>query len=86
MRKVFSILLALMIMTSTVAAQGKKILYVPIDDRPCNLSQVAQVAEKLGYELLTPPQGIIGTKGFNGDAEAMWAWAEENAPGVMAIG
>ena len=29
---------------------------------------------------MTPPAGIIGTKGFNGDVEAMWAWTEENAP------
>jgi len=80
MKRLILMLLVLVIMTSTAAAQGKKILYVPIDDRPCNLSQVVQVAEKLGYELLTPPAGIVGTKGFNGDVEAMWTWVEENAP------
>jgi len=79
MRQIFFALLTLIILTSTAAAQGKKILYVPIDDRPCNLNQVVQVAEKLGYELLTPPEGIIGTKGFNGDPDKMWAWVEENA-------
>ena len=80
MRRIFFVLLLMITLTSTAAAQSKKILYVPIDDRPCNLNQVVQVAEKLGYELLTPPEGIIGTKGFNGDAEKMWAWVEENAP------
>lgn len=86
MRKFFLALLMLMILTSTALAQSKKILYVPIDDRPCNLNQVVQVAEKLGYELLTPPEGIIGTKGFNGDPDKMWAWVEENAAQVdMAV-
>ncbi len=80
LRKILLTLFALIIFTSTVSAQGKKILYVPIDDRPVNLSQVVQVAEKLGYEILTPPEGIIGTKGFNGDAEEMWNWIYENAP------
>ena len=79
MRRIFFLLMTLIIFTSPVAAQGKKILYVPIDDRPVNLSQVVQVAEKLGYEILTPPEGIIGTKGFNGDADEMWLWLDENA-------
>ncbi|MBR4903773.1 MAG: DUF4127 family protein [Selenomonadaceae bacterium] len=80
MKQILMTLLALIILTSTASAQSKKILYVPIDDRPCNLYQVVQVAEKLGYEILTPPEGMIGTKGFNGDPEKMWAWLDENAP------
>ena len=84
MRQILFTLLLLMIFTATAAAQSKKILYVPIDDRPCNLAQVEQVANKLGYELLTPPAGIIGTKGFNGDPEKMWAWVYENAPQAQA--
>ncbi len=84
MRQLFFTLFMLMIFISTAAAQGKKILYVPIDDRPINCAQVEQVANKLGYELLMPPAGIIGTKGFNGDAEKMWAWVYENAPQAQA--
>lgn len=79
LRQIFFVLLTLIILTSTTFAQGKKILYVPIDDRPVNCAQVIQVAEKLGYELLTPPEGIVGTKGFNGDPDKMWAWLVENA-------
>ena len=68
-----------MLFTSTAAAQGKKIIYVPIDGRPCNLFQVVQVAEKLGYEILTPPVEAIGTRTNMGDVEAMWTWLNENA-------
>ena len=69
-----------MMMTSTALAQGKKILYVPIDDRPCNLYQVVQVAEKLGYELLTPPTELLGRNTHTGDPDKLWAWLEETAP------
>ncbi|MBQ3445006.1 MAG: DUF4127 family protein [Selenomonadaceae bacterium] len=72
--------LVIMMMTSTVLAQGKKILYVPIDDRPCNLYQVVQVAEKLGYELLTPPTELLGRNTHTGDPDKLWAWLEETAP------
>ena len=80
MRQVFFLLIALIIFTtSTASAQGKKILYVPIDGRPCNLYQVEQVAEKLGYEILVPPSELIGTRTFKGDPEKLWAWLDEAA-------
>lgn len=80
--KKFLILLVtiMMFFTSTTFAQGKKIIYVPIDGRPCNLFQVVQVAEKLGYEILTPPEEFIGTRTNRGDVEGMWKWLEETAP------
>ncbi|MBR4903302.1 MAG: hypothetical protein IKZ53_01390 [Selenomonadaceae bacterium] len=46
MKQILMTVLALIFLTSTASAQSKKILYVPMDDRPCNLYQVAQVAEK----------------------------------------
>ena len=82
MRRTLFLLLTLviMMMTSTALAQGKKILYVPIDDRPCNLYQVVQVAEKLGYELLTPPTELLGRNTHTGDPDKLWAWLEETVP------
>ena len=76
----FLLIAAVMMMTSTAAAQGKKILYVPIDDRPCNLFQVVQVAEKLGYEILTPPTEFFGRNTHKGEPDKIWAWLEETAP------
>lgn len=80
MLKIIFILITLIILSSPVSAQGKKILYVPIDNRPCNLYQTVQVAEKLGYEILTPPNEIIGGNKFRGDPDKMWAWLRDNAP------
>ena len=80
-RKLFLLITwVIMMMTSTTLAQGKKILYVPIDDRPCTLYQVVQVAEKLGYELLTPPTELLGRNTHKGDPDKLWAWVEETAP------
>lgn len=79
MRKILFLVMALFIFTPTVSAQGKKILYVPIDNRPCNLYQVLQVAEKLDYEILTPPEEILGSKKFGGDPEKIWHWLNDNA-------
>ena len=78
-RVIFFVLMCLMILSSTAAAQGKKILYVPIDSRPCNLFQVVEVAEKVGYEILTPPAEFLGTRENRGDPEAMWQWLNETA-------
>ena len=79
MRRILILLVTLMIFTSTAFAQGKRILYVPIDSRPCNFEQVTQVAEQLDYELLTPPVEALGTRTNMGDVEAMWRWLDENA-------
>lgn len=79
-RLIFFVMTLYLMMCSTVFAQGKKILYVPIDNRPCNLFQVVQVAEKLGYEILTPPNEILGAQKFRGDPDKMWQWLNETAP------
>ena len=81
MKKFFTLLVMIMlIFTSTTFAQAKKIIYVPIDGRPCNLFQVVQVAEKIGYEILIPPEEFIGSRTNRGDAEKMWEWLEKTAP------
>ena len=67
--------------------KGKKILYIPIDNRPCNLKQTAEVAEKLGYEILSPPEEFLGTGAtFEkfGQPEELWQWLNDNAAGVQA--
>lgn len=80
MKRLILMLVVMMLMTSTALAADKKILYVPIDDRPVNLYQVVQVAEKLGYELLTPPTELLGRNTHKGEPDKLWAWLNENAP------
>ncbi len=80
MKRIIFLLVVMILMTSTAFAQDKKILYVPIDDRPCNLYQVVQVTQKLGYELLTPPTELLGRNTHRGEPDKLWAWFEETAP------
>ena len=80
MKRIISMLAVMIFMTSTALAQAKTILYVPIDNRPCNLYQVVQVAQKLGYEVLTPPEEFFGTNTRRGKPDELWAWLNKNAP------
>ena len=64
--------------------QGKKILYIPIDNRPISLRQTIDVAEKLGYEVVVPPDEILGSRASKGDPDKLWNWLNENAAGVNA--
>ena len=64
MRLTLLLLIALIICTTTT----------------CNFFQVMQVAEKLGYEILTPPAEMLGSRENRGDTDGMWQWLNETAP------
>lgn len=90
MNKIFflSLILGLIIFsTASTSAEdigeGKKIIYIPTDSRPVNLIQTIEVAERLGYEVLVPPEIFLGTGATDeklGNPEAIWDWLNENAP------
>ena len=87
MRKIFFLILSIMIFSTAVTfaeniGNGKKIIYIPIDNRPVNLMQTIKVAERLGYEVLVPPENFLGTgaKPENfGKPDELWNWLNENA-------
>ena len=84
----FIALTAVMIFSTAVTfaediGYGKKIIYIPIDNRPINLTQTIEVAERLGYEVLVPPEIFLGTGAGDellGNPEKLWQWLNENAP------
>ena len=91
MKKMFMFLaLTLTLLLSSLASaapgpgQGRKILYVPLDNRPITCSETAAVAEKLGYEVLIPPDELLGARDRHGDTEGLWQWLRDNAPGARA--
>jgi hypothetical protein len=65
----------------------KKIVYVPLDERPCNYNfpvLLGEITEK--YRLITPPMSIMGDKKIPADIGAIWQWLEkevEDADGVI---
>lgn len=55
-----------------------KILYLPIDERPCNTTVVENIAKtNRKIELIIPPQDLLGRKKTPADTQELWQWVEE---------
>lgn len=62
-----------------VANPVPKIIYVPHDGRPISNKQTAEVAEKLGYQVVVPPDEKLGNRTNLGNPEVLWQWLEANS-------
>lgn len=63
-----------------------KILYVPIDERPCNTHLVERIARvKEDVELLMLPSGYFGYKKNPADTEKIWEWVNTEASKADAV-
>lgn len=63
-----------------------EILYVPIDERPCNthiVERIANTAEDI--KLLLPPNEFFGNKKTPSDTEKIWEWINNEAVRSDAI-
>lgn len=79
--------LIVFINVSTVFAienADKKILFVPLDTRPINSTDTVMIADRAGFGVISPPEGILGTESRSGDTEKLWDWVESNAHFVDA--
>jgi len=56
----------------------KKILLIPLDERPVNYDFPQMLAACTDYELIVPPRSILGKKKTPGDIDAIWDWFIEN--------
>ena len=56
-----------------------KIIYVPHDNRPISNKQTAEVVEKLGYQVVVPPDEKLGNRTNLGNPDALWQWLEKNS-------
>ncbi|MGV3467299.1 MAG: DUF4127 family protein [Heyndrickxia sp.] len=57
----------------------KKILYIPLDERPCNYSFPAELAEGTDFNIVRPGISIMGNKKTPGDVERLWTWLFKEA-------
>ena len=64
--------------------QPAKIIYIPHDNRPISDKQTAEVVEKLGYNVVVPPDEILGNREDLGHPEALWQWLQANAKDAKA--
>jgi len=54
-----------------------RILYIPLDERPCNRKfPVEQFPpeERCGFEIITPPMALLGRKKEAAPFDALWQW------------
>ena len=57
----------------------KTMLYLPLDERPCNWLFPQMMTRGVAQlELLTPPQELLGRKKTPADLEGLWTFVEEN--------
>lgn len=67
-------------LSSTASAEfGRTILFVPHDNRPISFSQTADNVKALGYNVITPPENLLGSRDNPGQPEALAAWVMDNA-------
>lgn len=62
------------------ASLNKTIIFVPHDNRPISFKQTADNIRDLGYEVLTPPEELLGNReNPNAKPEELSKWVIENA-------
>ncbi|MBQ1808776.1 MAG: DUF4127 family protein, partial [Selenomonas sp.] len=60
-------------------AQPPKIIFIPHDNRPISDKQTKEVVEKLGYNVVVPPDEILGNREDWGHPDKLWSWLKENS-------
>lgn len=58
----------------------KRILLLPLDERPCNYDYTALMAGGTDFEVVRPPRELLGVKKTPGDVEEIWKWLKKTAP------
>ncbi len=58
-----------------------RILFVPLDDRPCTMNFPRQVAAIAGFDIILPPRNFLGRFMNPGNPRAVLTWLGENASG-----
>ncbi|OPA80536.1 hypothetical protein BVG16_07370 [Paenibacillus selenitireducens] len=57
----------------------KKIVFIPLDERPCNYYFPTALAEGTEFAIVTPPLEMMGLKKKPADVERLWSWLLEEA-------
>ncbi|MFO7947636.1 MAG: DUF4127 family protein [Armatimonadota bacterium] len=58
-----------------------RVVYLPLDDRPCNSKHVQMLARMVDYELMIPPMELLGRYTKPGDPEALTNWLLNDVTG-----
>ena len=61
-----------------------KIIFIPHDNRPISDKQTAAVVEKLGYDVVVPPENLLGNRQDLGHPDELWQWLDTHAEDARA--
>jgi hypothetical protein len=85
-RLISSILAGAFMMAAASASAAEEIIFIPHDDRPVSCAQTADTVNKLdGYNVIVPPQELLGGRDRTGNPDGLWAWLEENSRSADAV-
>lgn len=68
--------MAMMVSAMTEAAD--KIVFIPHDNRPISDEQTVDTIKQLGYEVIVPPDELLGSRDNLGNPDKLWNWLEES--------
>lgn len=74
----------LLLVTKTGAMAAERILFIPLDNRPITCRETWEAGAKLGYDMVLPPDELLGSRDRPGDSERLWQWLEQEAPTARA--
>ncbi|WNR46129.1 DUF4127 family protein [Paenibacillus roseipurpureus] len=55
----------------------RKIIYIPLDERPCNYEFPQKLVQGSGIQLVVPPMALMGQKKTAGQINKLWEWLEK---------
>ena len=62
-----------------------KIVFIPLDERPCNYIYPDYIGRMSGLELSMPPKEILGDFKKEADVEAVWEWTKGQVKGASHL-
>ena len=90
-QKLFSLFLGVCLLLTALPVSAKapapvknRLLFVPHDNRPISDAQTADTIKKMGWEILVPPDDMLGSREQPGNPDEIWQWVEQNAPTAEA--
>ncbi|AIQ58771.1 DUF4127 family protein [Paenibacillus borealis] len=63
-------------------SEQSKLIFVPLDERPCNYEFPYLLAKETEYLVERPPLTMMGLKKRPGDADQLWSWFEASCAGA----
>lgn len=62
-----------------------KIVFLPLDERPCNYIYPEYIGKISGFELVIPPKSLMGTFKKAAPVEELWKWTLEQVKGASHV-